>query len=340
MAWIGRILGWVFAAIAAVLGLGAAFEAWMDFKARDFEPAGRMIAMGGARQHIHCLGAGRPTVILEAGAYSHSVNWALLHPQIAATHRVCAYDRPGLGWSEARPGPTDGPTRMRQLRALLDAADEKGPFVLVGHSYGGVLARAFLREFPSDIVGLVAVDSASPGQSAQFADAQIALAPWVLVSEFLPPFAAHFGAFRYYDRQVYAPSYPDLPGDGLEELLHFGSDSRHRAASAAELGQAFDSSWASALPDGPAVLGDLPLAVVSQGRSPRAWYADEASHQNSERLWAKLQARVATLSTDSLHVTVPGADHNSLLGDRRHAAQTLEAIRHVLVRAEARMGDA
>ncbi len=192
MAWIGRILGWVFAAIAAVLGLGAAFEAWMDFKARGFEPAGRMIAMGGARQHIHCLGEGRPTVILEAGAYSHSVNWALLHPQIAATHRVCAYDRPGLGWSEARPGPTDGPTRMRQLRALLDAADEKGPFVLVGHSYGGVLARAFLRDFPSDIVGLVAVDTASPGQSAQFADAQIALAPWVLVSEFLPPFTAHF----------------------------------------------------------------------------------------------------------------------------------------------------
>ena len=125
-------------------------------------PLGRMVDVDGRRLHLHCSGSSAPTVVVEAGASSFAIDFALVQPEVAKATRVCSYDRAGSGWSEARPD-VETPIRVvRDLRrALLEAAAEKGPFVMVGASRGGVYVRLFQAEYPAAVAGLVLVDPAA-----------------------------------------------------------------------------------------------------------------------------------------------------------------------------------
>src|SRR5262245_50483439 len=124
-------------------------------------PLGRLIDVGGRKLHINCTGRSErtgPTVILEAGASSFAIDWSLVQPEIARTSHVCSYDRAGSGWSDPR---TDVETPARvvaDLHALLAAAGEKPPYVLVGASMGGVYVRLYQLDYPDEVVGLVFVD--------------------------------------------------------------------------------------------------------------------------------------------------------------------------------------
>ena len=121
---------------------------------------GRLVDIGGRRLHILCSGSGSPTVVLEAGASSFAIDWTLAQRDIARTNRVCSYDRAGMGWSdttETRAPASDA----RDLHSLLGAAGERPPYVMVGASRGGLLIRAYLLDYPADVVGLVFVDPAS-----------------------------------------------------------------------------------------------------------------------------------------------------------------------------------
>jgi len=121
------------------------------------EPPGRLMDIGGRKLHIHCTGSGAPTVILEAGASSFSLDWSLVQPEIAKTNRVCSYDRARMGWSD--PGPLDSASNtLQDLRTLLRAVNEKGPYLLVGASMGGIYVRVFQMRYPEDVVGMVLVD--------------------------------------------------------------------------------------------------------------------------------------------------------------------------------------
>lgn len=121
------------------------------------EPPGQLVDLGGRKLHIHCTGSGSPTVILEAGASSFSIDWSLVQPDIARTNRVCSYDRARLGWSD--PGPAETAVNFVQdLHRLLTAVHEKGPYVLVGASMGGIYVRLFQMQYPEDVIGMVLVD--------------------------------------------------------------------------------------------------------------------------------------------------------------------------------------
>src|ERR1044071_10040364 len=109
-------------------------------------PPGRLIDLGGWRLHLNCSGqanSSRATVILEAGAGDFSVDWSLVQPLVAPFTRVCSYDRAGAGWSDLGPRPRTMRQQVWELHALLEKAGATPPFVLVGHSYGGWLARLF-----------------------------------------------------------------------------------------------------------------------------------------------------------------------------------------------------
>jgi pimeloyl-ACP methyl ester carboxylesterase len=123
-----------------------------------------MIQVGDHRLHLNCTGSGTPTVVLEAGASSFSIDWALVQPAVAAHTRVCSYDRAGLGWSEPTPSLPDPARDAAELHVLLRAAGERPPFVLVGASYGGMLVRLFADAHPSEAAGFVFVD---PGHEDQ-----------------------------------------------------------------------------------------------------------------------------------------------------------------------------
>ncbi len=124
-----------------------------------FPPPGRMISVNGAQLHLYCIGSGSPTLVLEAGLGENVLSWHPVHAKLAQTMRVCAYDRPGLGWSDPIDAAIQPEDVAKNLRALLSNAGIAPPFVLVGHSRGGIYVRAFFHQFPEETQGIVLVDS-------------------------------------------------------------------------------------------------------------------------------------------------------------------------------------
>ncbi len=124
-----------------------------------YPPPGKLVDVGGHRLHVYCTGAGSPTVILESGASSFSIDWALVQPAVSRTNRVCSYDRAGYGWSEPAPYDLRGEEATRDLHAALDSLGEKAPFLLVGQSMGGRFVRLFARRYSTEVAGMVLVDA-------------------------------------------------------------------------------------------------------------------------------------------------------------------------------------
>jgi pimeloyl-ACP methyl ester carboxylesterase len=120
---------------------------------------GQIVDTGEGRLHIHCTGTGSPSVILEAGFPGSSLDWSLVQPMVAPFTRVCSYDRAGFGWSELGKVPRSSAQIAEDLRKLLSAAEVPAPYVLVGHSMGGLYVRAFARKFPDVVAGMVLVDA-------------------------------------------------------------------------------------------------------------------------------------------------------------------------------------
>ena len=128
------------------------------------EPPGRLIDIGGQKLHLNCTGTGSPTVLLESGAGDFSVIWSLVQPAVAQLTRVCSYDRAGYAWSEPGATPRSFAQIALELRAALERAGVRGPFVLVGQSYGGLVVRGFAERYRGDVVGMVLVDAVHEDQ--------------------------------------------------------------------------------------------------------------------------------------------------------------------------------
>jgi pimeloyl-ACP methyl ester carboxylesterase len=127
---------------------------------------GRLVAIGGGRRlYLHCVGTGSPTALLEAGFGGDSFNWHDVQPQLGRITRTCAYDRAGLGNSVARPGIHDARAERGDLERLLRAARLPPPYVLVGHSYGGLLVRLFAHAHARQTAGIVLIDSMGRDQT-------------------------------------------------------------------------------------------------------------------------------------------------------------------------------
>ncbi len=130
-----------------------------NFKAHT-PPPGKLVDVAGHSMHIHCTGSGTPTVVIDAGNNCFSLEWTAIQEALQTTTRVCTFDRAGYGWSAAGPSPRDGATVVAELHTLLQAAGEPGPYVLVGHSLGGIHARLYAARYPNEVAGLVLIDTA------------------------------------------------------------------------------------------------------------------------------------------------------------------------------------
>ena len=133
--------------------------------------ADRTIDAGGVKLHIVCAGdrqPGTPLVVLEAGANNSAATWRDVSAPIARFARVCAYDRQNLGSSQRVEKPLTGGGHAEALHALLTAAREPPPYVIAGHSYGGMIARLFAMKYPRETAGIVLVDSSHEEQIARF----------------------------------------------------------------------------------------------------------------------------------------------------------------------------
>jgi pimeloyl-ACP methyl ester carboxylesterase len=131
---------------------------------------GRRLDLGGYRLRIDCSGQGSPAVILEAGLGYSGRTWRTVQPEIARLTRVCSYDRAGLGNSDPSPKARTGDEIVEELRLLLEKAKVKGPYVLVGHSFGGLTARIHAARYPAEVAGIVLLDPVSEDQFPHFAE--------------------------------------------------------------------------------------------------------------------------------------------------------------------------
>src|SRR5262249_22535137 len=137
---------------------------------------GQLVDLGGWRVHLNCAGAvsaSQTTVILEAGAGGFSVDWSLVQPEVARFARVCSYDRAGLGWCELGPRPRTLRQVVWELHTLLEKAGVRAPYVLIGHSAGAIYARLYTLTYPSDVAGLVFVDSGHEAGAAVLRNGQM-----------------------------------------------------------------------------------------------------------------------------------------------------------------------
>jgi pimeloyl-ACP methyl ester carboxylesterase len=172
LVWLGRIL-------ISIIGLalvGAICESVAEAAdAKAYPPPGQMVDVGDHRLHINCSGTGGPTVVIEAGLGDWSTSWGFVQSEVARSTRICTYDRAGMGWSEAGPLPRDAAQFAKELHALLQNANVQGPYVLVGHSLGGLIVRVFARDYASEVAGIVLVDSMNPKQVTESLSNKLAL---------------------------------------------------------------------------------------------------------------------------------------------------------------------
>jgi pimeloyl-ACP methyl ester carboxylesterase len=300
--WITRILLGLLALMMVLAASGAGYEAIMAAgDATRYPPPGRLVDVGGYRLHINCGGAGSPTVVLEGGMFASSSMWAWAQPELAQHTRVCAYDRAGLGWSDSGSAPRDARQIADELHTLLANAGETGPFVLVGHSLGGVSTRVYAVQYSDDIAGVVLVEATHPEVLTRL--------PAELAAGFTPPewqlslfgILGRVGVARAINLLV--PDLKDLPPAQRSAVTALNLSTRSLETIAAEMGAMVPSLvQARAAAD----LGATPLLVLSA----EATYANNSQAQD---VWGTFQQDLTTLSSNSVHQTVPGTTHDSLV---------------------------
>lgn len=280
---------------------------------------GQMIDVGGRRMHIVCEGPsdGGPTLVFESGVWGFSADWGAVQ-QLTTQRgwRSCAYDRAGMGFSDAGPGPRDGLAIAADLERLLEAAKEPGPYILVGHSMAGLRLPTFARRNPDRVAGIVLADPTVPdiepeGLAVTLRDDSFwgALASSVGL---LKPFARRHG-----DRM-------GLPPAAKAEKIHAFGLGRHARTTFAE-GRAENESTRQMLALGP-LDPDLPVAVITAGpERPERPGRKQAQALTAQRSWA------------GYYRNVEAATHNSLLG-LDHAESIVEGVAHVRQAVLARGG--
>lgn len=330
--WTKVILGGVvtLAAMALLVLLLAGARAKARIRA-EHPPPGQLVDIGGYELHIHCEGEGSPTVILEAGAGVFSPHWLYVQEEVAQFTRVCAYDRAGLGWSEASPHPRTAAVVVEELNTLLTEAGIAQPYVLVGHSLGGLYVRLYAHVFPGEVAGLVLVDAAHTEQQRR---APEAYRNWE--EEFQAQTAQQMAVGRLLSASglmaldpTTVPSDPNLPPD---------TDETFRAVIAAN--PAYFSAVRAVYPNLDQIfeevrmaggdLGDLPLVVIARGEAleadPAIGLTPELAAQY-EPVWRQLQAELAELSTRGELVIAEESGHNIQL---EQPGVVAEAIREVM----------
>lgn len=309
--WLGFAALALIGLLAAGLLIGLATEQLAERRDnRIYPPPGRMADTGNGRRHIFCEGSGAPTVVFITGNGIPAVLIRPLQDQVAGFSRACAYDRAGLGWSEPAIRPLNIAGQADELHKILAASGERGSFILAGHSYGGLIARQYVRDNPHTVAGVVLVDSGEEGEVFQ-AKALQGMAASVSQNE-QSERLARFGYLRALvaiDPSVasYSPRLTEAERRQANALILRPS---YYQGAAYELTHGFENTPpAMQKPGGLGALGSLPLVVIRHGQpfaGPDAW---------REEGWTKAQVRLAALSSDSRLITAVKDGHNIIIDD-------------------------
>ena len=283
---------------------------------RNNPPPGSLVELNGRKVHVLCAGEGSPTVILEAGLPASSLTWMSVFPEIAELTQVCAYDRPGYGWSQPTTSPRTAETIVQELRVLLQSTDTQPPYILVGHSFGGLLMQLYATRFPNEFTGMVLVDSSHPDQAHRTLDLQEidtisfamkTLGPIGIVRLLFPVPAGN-------------PESRDVSVREQErELLMTSRTLRTATREMSGLRESLRQVTESTVD-----LGSKPLVVLSEGR-------------RRAESWQALQEDLSRMSTNSEWQVVDGAGH---FVQHDQPDVVVDAVRRVIEKLETTADDA
>jgi len=260
---------------------------WVIFSsvsANEFPPVpGQRHDIGGYQLHIHCLGTGSPTIIIDTGLGDDSSDWQAIVEQSSLTTQTCVYDRPGYGWSDYGPRPRDSERIAFELALLLQRAKIQPPYILVGHSFGGYNIRMFAASYPNKVAGLVLIDASHENQ-------------YTRLNIKIPK------SNRRIHSRITQPR-PDLklhPPPQKNQLLRDKAFHTVRY----EIYSLYQSSQQVAHI---ASIPIVPLIVISRGIAE--WFGNDKARQR-EKTWIKLQQDLTYLSPISQHIFANRSGHN------------------------------
>jgi pimeloyl-ACP methyl ester carboxylesterase len=296
----GLVLLVLVAVIVILAASGASYEAIMAAgDAERYPVRGQRADVDGHRMHIHCVGEGSPTVVLDAGLGGFSLDWSLVQPELAATTRICAYDRPGYGWSDSSPQPRTPNQIADELHTLLVNAGIEGPYVLVGHSAAGKHVRLYANRYPQDVVGMVLVDARH-----EYVDANRSSAALIAEHKQQQRFqrllwlTARIGLVRPFWAALWPKIWPTTQNLGAETRAEIGVLQARSQQVKTVLREDALLTHDNAQLSSADSLGDRPLIVLAAGQS--------VEH---DPIWLVAQQQMARLSSDAKLVVVGESGH-------------------------------
>jgi len=272
--------------IVALIGLRYERRARQE-DAAQFHPPGKLVDVGGYRLHLYCTGSGGPTVVIEHGHRATYLDWYRVQPELAQFTRVCSYDRAGFGWSGPSPRDRTPSVMADELHSALQAAGERPPFLIVGHSFGAMNAVMFAHKFPRETAGLILVDGSTPDSLPQ---ASLRTRLWLRVLQLMTPFGL--------------PRWRGWCRGGLPEIAGVKQALTCRSQNFETMLQE-DSGIPAARSEIRAIssLGNIPLVVITR---------DPATGNNAEfeARHAQQQREMTKLSTNSRLMVAEGSGHD------------------------------
>ncbi|HIJ88516.1 MAG TPA: alpha/beta hydrolase [Desulfuromonadales bacterium] len=306
------------ALIPTATGIGSLFQAIATLDDQcSYRPPGRVIDCNGCQMHLQTAGTGGPTVVLEAGLGGMSAAWGWIQPETAHFCRVVSYDRGGLGWSGPDSAPKSAILAAQRLHTILVCADIPPPYVLVGHSMGGLFIRVFADLYPHEVAGMVLLDAVHPDQHLRSTAISTHMRTGFCFLETIPlltllGYVRVAGIFN-----VWAEG---LPEQQAAEARSFLSTYQHLKTTRDE-----SRAWETICGEvrGSRKQFNFPVAVVTAAMGALPGHPE-------------LQRELAFLSDDSAHFAVSGADHVTLVTRKEYALCAVAAIRYVVEKVNTR----
>jgi pimeloyl-ACP methyl ester carboxylesterase len=298
-------------ATALIITLGGLFLAGALAKVslrKKYPPIGQMVDVGGFRLHAHIEGRGSPAVVLDSGAGGVGLMWEFVRPAIARFTQVVVYDRAGLGWSDPSPRPRTADVMAEELHALLANAAISGPYILVGWSLGGPVARQFTAKYPAEVAGMVLVDSAHEQQVKRFPARLTSMFASMSSMFGLMKALANLGVFALRPAMLAAEGSDKLPAAVTAAIRGvMASSGKHLSAMVAETEAVAEGRTRPV-----ESLGNLPLIVLSHGRLDANAVPPSLGPEvldEYERTWQAIQVELAALSTRGKRIVAERSGH-------------------------------
>jgi pimeloyl-ACP methyl ester carboxylesterase len=321
--WTKRVLLGMVGLVLVLLLAGVVFQFVMTrIDARRYPAPGEMVDVGGYDLHLYCTGeaGGAPSVVMDSGLGGTVLDWQLVQPEVAKFARVCTYDRAGMGWSDPGDQPRTSQQIVKELHALLgNAGVVEGPYVLVGHSFGGTNMQVYASHYPDEVAGMVLVDSALEDEKA------VTLTQSLQPSPVLLKIYATIGLTRLPYTLGGEP--PGLTSPELEdEQAAISSHRKHVFAVADEtssLQESFNENRAD-----PMSLGNKPLMVLSAGFVQLTGTGLSQEQVNLiDELHSDSQAALTRRSENAKQIIAEDSGHYIQV---ERPALVIDAVRHVV----------